>query len=232
MRTLFEEASRRAPCVLFIDELDALGRSRSMGGGGGTEEHDQTLNQLLAMMDGIASRPGVLVIAATNRLAALDSALTRPGRFDRVLQLKLPNEAERLSILQVHAGKTALEDAERVLPGIARRTEGFSGADLSHVVNEAAILAVRAKEDCVKGSHLELAVIEFRASRDTSSGASAGGRGASGAGSGGGGGGQQMEEQLRAWAALLQGLGDGGQGGQGTGGSWAGVGGGSVEDNE
>ena len=145
VRTLFDEAARRAPCVLFIDELDALGSSRSGRSGGGTEEHDQTLNQLLAMMDGISARPGVLVIAATNRLSSLDSALTRPGRFDRILQLQLPDEAARLAILAVHAKRTQLHEADRVLPGIAKVTDGFSGADLAHVVNEAAIFAVRSQ---------------------------------------------------------------------------------------
>jgi ATP-dependent Zn protease len=198
--------------VLFIDEMDALGSSRSgRGGGGGTEEHDQTLNQLLAMMDGIASRPGVLVIGATNRLSALDSALTRPGRFDRILQLPLPDEAARQAILAVHCRRTKLaEPAARVLPAIARATPHFSGADLAHVVNEAAILAVRGQEEAVSAVHLEQAVREFKEQRNSSRATGATSHGATSHGQGGPGDAEQqeaMERQLRMWASLLQGLG-------------------------
>ena len=180
VRSLFEDAARHAPCVLFIDELDAIGSSRSARGlSGGSEEHDQTLNQLLALMDGLGSSPGILVMAATNRLTALDPALTRPGRFDRVLQLTLPDEDARMQILRVHAAKTALEhgsgngggksggggQTDAMLRRIARETSGFSGAELAGVVNEAAIAAVRAGDEAVRSSHLERAVAEFKLAR-------------------------------------------------------------------
>ena len=180
VRSLFEDAARHAPCVLFIDELDAIGSSRSARGlSGGSEEHDQTLNQLLALMDGLGSSPGILVMAATNRLTALDPALTRPGRFDRVLQLTLPDEDARMQILRVHAAKTALENGsgngggksggggqtDAILRRIARETSGFSGAELAGVVNEAAIAAVRAGDEAVRSSHLERAVAEFKVAR-------------------------------------------------------------------
>lgn len=159
VRTLFDDAARRAPCVLFIDEIDALGSTRARGSGG-NEEHDQTLNQLLAQMDGIATSEGVLVVGATNRLSALDPALTRPGRFDRVLKLSLPHEKSRLEILRVHARHTPLEPAvlEHGLPAAARRTAGLSGAELANVVNEAAISAVREGQPRVGAAHFEAAV--------------------------------------------------------------------------
>ena len=146
----FKSAPPRVPEDLPA-QIDALGSKRRGGAAaGGNEEHDQTLNQLLALMDGIGSSPGVLVIAATNRLAALDPALTRPGRFDRILTLSLPDEAARLAILRVHAAKTPLEAAERVLPRVARATAGLSGAELAHLVNEAAIGAVRDGDSVVR----------------------------------------------------------------------------------
>ena len=190
VRTLFEDAARRAPCVLFIDELDALGAARNRAGSGGSDEHDHTLNQLLAMMDGIGSSSGVLVMGATNRLAALDPALTRPGRFDRVLQLKLPNEAGRLAILQVHAARTPCEASRVVLPRVAAATEGFSGAELANLVNEAAIGAARVGDSHIRASHFDAALHTFRLTRET--------RPSSGVG-------LSTEQQLRACAALLQG---------------------------
>ena len=205
VRSLFEEASRRSPCVLFIDELDALGASRSArGGGGGSEEHDQTLNQLLALMDGMASNQGVLVMAATNRLAALDPALTRPGRFDRVLQLALPDEAARLAILKVHAARTALEgerpEHERVLKKVAKQTVGFSGAELANIINEAAISAVREGDALVRSRHLEQAVAGFKSAR---------GRGPSqptneAGGSGDGGGPQGLQPAMEVMQELMR----------------------------
>ena len=179
VRSLFDEAARRAPCVLFIDELDAIGTARSARGGGGSDEHDHTLNQLLASMDGMGAVAGVLVMGATNRLGALDPALTRPGRFDRVLTLELPDETGRLEILRVHASRAPLERPEAVLPAVAARTAGCSGAELANLVNEAAICAVRANDTAVRGEHFEAALSSFLASRagtyDASRRADAGG---------------------------------------------------------
>ena len=125
VRTLFDEAARRAPCVVFIDELDAVGGARS-GRGGGSEEHEHTLNQLLAAMDGVTSTARVIVMGATNRLKALDAALVRPGRFDRVLTLQLPDEAGRRDVLAVHARRAPLEEREGTLRAVAARTAGWS----------------------------------------------------------------------------------------------------------
>lgn len=229
VRSLFEEARRAAPCVLFIDELDALGSSRNMRGGGGSEEHDQTLNQLLAMMDGMGSTPGVLVMAATNRLVALDPALTRPGRFDRVLQLELPDEADRLAILKVHVSKTSMETctaaaAEALLTRLARQTTGFSGAELANIVNEAAINAVRAGEASVRGEHLEQAVTDFKASRAPPE------ERAQPHSNGGGKRADQMREELAQGLAMLQAMGL--APGRGPARQAAAGGGGSIEENE
>ena len=180
VRNLFDEATRRAPCVVFIDELDALGSARSRGGGGGCEEHDHALNQLLAQMDGIGSAANVLVIGATNRLSALDPALTRPGRFDRVLQLSLPDEASRLAILRVHAGRTPLARPEEVLPRVARATAGFSGAELANLVNEAAIGAARAGEARVSSEHYGEALRVYKESRVAKAGSDCVGLGGGG----------------------------------------------------
>jgi len=167
VRSLFEEAERRAPCVLFIDELDALGGRRSAGGHG-SEEHEHTLNQLLAQMDGFGSSARVLVIGATNRLSALDPALVRPGRFDRVLQLPLPDEAARIQILRVHARRTVLEESEELLKHVARASGGLSGAELENLVNEAAISAVRHERLHVTRSDFDAVLAEYRQSRGQS----------------------------------------------------------------
>jgi cell division protease FtsH len=142
VRDLFEQAKANAPCIVFIDEIDAVGRSRGAGLGGGNDEREQTLNQLLTEMDGFEGNTGIIIIAATNRPDVLDAALLRPGRFDRQVVVDRPDYAGRREILQVHArGKTLAKDVD--LDKIARRTPGFTGADLSNLLNEAAILAAR-----------------------------------------------------------------------------------------
>lgn len=142
VRDLFEQAKSNAPCIVFIDEIDAVGRQRGAGLGGGNDEREQTLNQLLTEMDGFEGNTGIIIIAATNRPDVLDSALLRPGRFDRQVVVDRPDYAGRLEILNVHArGKTLAQDVD--LEKIARRTPGFTGADLSNLLNEAAILAAR-----------------------------------------------------------------------------------------
>ncbi|NJP11555.1 MAG: ATP-dependent metallopeptidase FtsH/Yme1/Tma family protein [Leptolyngbyaceae cyanobacterium RU_5_1] len=142
VRDLFEQAKANAPCIVFIDEIDAVGRQRGAGLGGGNDEREQTLNQLLTEMDGFEGNTGIIIIAATNRPDVLDAALLRPGRFDRQVVVDRPDYAGRLEILRVHArGKTLAKDVD--LEKIARRTPGFTGADLSNLLNEAAILAAR-----------------------------------------------------------------------------------------
>ncbi|MEL7034213.1 MAG: ATP-dependent zinc metalloprotease FtsH3 [Cyanobacteria bacterium J06592_8] len=142
VRDLFEQAKANAPCIVFIDEIDAVGRQRGAGLGGGNDEREQTLNQLLTEMDGFEGNTGIIIIAATNRPDVLDAALMRPGRFDRQVVVDRPDYAGRLEIMQVHArGKTLSKDVD--LEKIARRTPGFTGADLSNLLNEAAILAAR-----------------------------------------------------------------------------------------
>ncbi|NEO23455.1 MULTISPECIES: ATP-dependent zinc metalloprotease FtsH3 [unclassified Moorena] len=142
VRDLFEQAKNNAPCIVFIDEIDAVGRQRGAGLGGGNDEREQTLNQLLTEMDGFEGNTGIIIIAATNRPDVLDAALLRPGRFDRQVVVDRPDYAGRLEILNVHArGKTLAKDVD--LEKIARRTPGFTGADLSNLLNEAAILAAR-----------------------------------------------------------------------------------------
>jgi cell division protease FtsH len=142
VRDLFEQAKSHAPCIVFIDEIDAVGRQRGAGLGGGNDEREQTLNQLLTEMDGFEGNTGIIIIAATNRPDVLDAALLRPGRFDRQVVVDRPDYAGRLEILKVHArGKTLAKDVD--LERIARRTPGFTGADLSNLLNEAAILAAR-----------------------------------------------------------------------------------------
>jgi cell division protease FtsH len=142
VRDLFEQAKSNAPCIVFIDEIDAVGRQRGAGLGGGNDEREQTLNQLLTEMDGFEGNTGIIIIAATNRPDVLDAALLRPGRFDRQVVVDRPDFAGRLEILGVHArGKTLGQDVD--LEKIARRTPGFTGADLSNLLNEAAILAAR-----------------------------------------------------------------------------------------
>ncbi len=142
VRDLFEQAKSNAPCIVFIDEIDAVGRQRGAGLGGGNDEREQTLNQLLTEMDGFEGNTGIIIIAATNRPDVLDAALLRPGRFDRQVVVDRPDYAGRREILNVHArGKTLAKDVD--LEKIARRTPGFTGADLANLLNEAAILAAR-----------------------------------------------------------------------------------------
>ncbi len=156
VRDLFETGRKNAPCILFIDELDAVGRSRGSGLGGGHDEREQTLNQILVEMDGFSSDPGVIVIAATNRPDVLDPALLRPGRFDRQVVVDLPDVQERLDILRIHSKKVKSEgdiDLER----IAKATPGSSGADLANLVNEAALFAARDKRETVSMADYEKA---------------------------------------------------------------------------
>ncbi|MEB3271300.1 MAG: ATP-dependent zinc metalloprotease FtsH3 [Synechococcus sp.] len=142
VRDLFEQAKKNAPCIVFIDEIDAVGRQRGAGLGGGNDEREQTLNQLLTEMDGFEGNSGIIIVAATNRPDVLDSALMRPGRFDRQVVVDRPDYAGRLQILGVHArGKTLAKDVD--LDKVARRTPGYTGADLANLLNEAAILAAR-----------------------------------------------------------------------------------------
>lgn len=142
VRDLFEQAKSNAPCIVFIDEIDAVGRQRGAGLGGGNDEREQTLNQLLTEMDGFEGNTGIIIIAATNRPDVLDAALLRPGRFDRQIVVDRPDYGGRVEILRVHArGKTLAKDVD--IERIARRTPGFTGADLSNLLNEAAILAAR-----------------------------------------------------------------------------------------
>jgi len=142
VRDLFENAKKNAPCIVFIDEIDAVGRQRGAGLGGGNDEREQTLNQLLTEMDGFEGNTGIIIVAATNRPDVLDAALMRPGRFDRQVVVDRPDYSGRLQILEVHArGKTLAKDVD--LDKVARRTPGFTGADLSNLLNEAAILAAR-----------------------------------------------------------------------------------------
>ncbi|MBD1192707.1 ATP-dependent zinc metalloprotease FtsH3 [Vulcanococcus sp. Clear-D1] len=142
VRDLFEQAKKNAPCIVFIDEIDAVGRQRGAGLGGGNDEREQTLNQLLTEMDGFEGNTGIIIVAATNRPDVLDAALMRPGRFDRQVVVDRPDYAGRLQILGVHArGKTLAKDVD--LDKIARRTPGYTGADLANLLNEAAILAAR-----------------------------------------------------------------------------------------
>lgn len=144
VRDLFDKAKENSPCIIFIDEIDAVGRQRGGGMAGGNDEREQTLNQMLVEMDGFAGNPGVIVMAATNRIDVLDDALLRPGRFDRRVLVDLPNYTGRIAILKVHArGKPLAPDVD--IEGIARRTPGFSGAQLQNLLNEAAIFAARKK---------------------------------------------------------------------------------------
>ncbi|WP_434984054.1 ATP-dependent zinc metalloprotease FtsH [Vreelandella zhaodongensis] len=156
VRDMFEQAKKQAPCIIFIDEIDAVGRSRGAGMGGGNDEREQTLNQLLVEMDGFEANEGVIVIAATNRPDVLDPALLRPGRFDRQVTVGLPDIRGREHILGVHLRKVPL--ADDVKPQlIARGTPGFSGADLANLVNEAALFAARRNKRLVAMEELELA---------------------------------------------------------------------------
>jgi cell division protease FtsH len=157
VRDLFEQAKENAPAIVFIDEIDAVGRHRGAGMGGGHDEREQTLNQLLVEMDGFDVRGGVILIAATNRPDVLDPALLRPGRFDRQIQVDAPDLSGRRQILQVHSRGKPLED-DIDLTSVARRTPGFSGADLANVLNEAALLAARSGKKSIGDEELDEAI--------------------------------------------------------------------------
>ncbi len=154
VRDLFEQAKKNAPCIIFIDEIDAVGRKRGIGIGGGHDEREQTLNQLLVEMDGFESKDGIIVIAATNRPDILDPALLRPGRFDRQITIPLPDVKGRLEILKIHAkNKPLAEDVD--LEIIAKSTPGFSGADLENLLNEAALIAAKKNKEKIDMEDLE-----------------------------------------------------------------------------
>lgn len=157
VRDLFKKAKENAPCIIFIDEIDAVGRQRGVGIGGGNDEREQTLNQMLTEMDGFEGNSGVIVIAATNRADVLDQALLRPGRFDRQISVDLPTVKGRLGILEVHAkSKKLAEDISMEM--IARRTPGFSGADLANLLNEAAILTARRRKEAITMDEIDSAI--------------------------------------------------------------------------
>ena len=154
VRDMFQQAKRNAPCLIFIDEIDAVGRQRGTGLGGGHDEREQTLNQLLTEMDGFGANEGIIIIAATNRPDVLDPALLRPGRFDRQVTVNLPDVKGREEILAVHAKNKILADGI-TLKNLAKRTPGFSGADLENLLNEAALLAVRRNKDEITMSEID-----------------------------------------------------------------------------
>jgi cell division protease FtsH len=157
VRDLFKKAKENAPCIVFIDEIDAVGRQRGTGIGGGNDEREQTLNQLLTEMDGFEGNSGIIIIAATNRADVLDQALLRPGRFDRQIMVDPPDAKGRLEILQVHArDKKMVEEVS--LETIARRTPGFTGADLANLLNEAAILTARRRKEGITMTEVDDAV--------------------------------------------------------------------------
>ena len=154
VRDMFKEAKRNAPCLIFIDEIDAVGRQRGSGIGGGHDEREQTLNQLLTEMDGFGANEGIIIIAATNRPDVLDPALLRPGRFDRQVTVNLPDVKGREEILGVHAKNKILAEGI-TLKNLAKRTPGFSGADLENLLNEAALLAVRRDKNEITMSEID-----------------------------------------------------------------------------
>jgi len=156
VRDLFDQAKKTAPCIIFIDEIDAVGRHRGAGLGGGHDEREQTLNQLLVEMDGFEGKEGVIIIAATNRPDVLDPALLRPGRFDRQIVVPVPDVKGRIEILKVHSKSIPLSD-DVELEKIARGTPGFSGADLANLINEAALLAARTSKEKVDMADFEFA---------------------------------------------------------------------------
>jgi cell division protease FtsH len=157
IRDLFKKASENTPCIVFIDEIDAVGRERGAGIGGGNDEREQTLNQLLTEMDGFKENKGVIVVGATNRVDILDAALLRPGRFDRQITVGLPDRLGRIGILKVHAKNKPL-DKDVSLVQLANRTPGFSGADLANLLNEAAILATRYNKDSISKKEVNEAI--------------------------------------------------------------------------
>ena len=157
VRDLFKKAKENAPCIVFIDEIDAVGRQRGTGIGGGNDEREQTLNQLLTEMDGFEGNTGIIVIAATNRADILDSALLRPGRFDRQVAVEVPDFKGRLAILNVHARNKKI-DKTVSLETIARRTPGFSGADLANLLNEAAILTARKRKSSITLNEIDTSI--------------------------------------------------------------------------
>ncbi len=162
VRDLFKEAKEHTPCIVFIDEIDAVGRQRNNSGTGGNDEREQTLNQLLVEMDGFDKQTNIVVIAATNRPDVLDPALLRPGRFDRQVMLDKPDIRGRLAILEVHAqGKPFAEDV--TMTNLARQTVGFSGADLANLLNEAALLAARRGQDVICKPELDEAILRIMA---------------------------------------------------------------------
>jgi cell division protease FtsH len=165
VRDMFEQGKKSAPCIIFIDEIDAVGRSRFSGIGGGHDEREQTLNALLVEMDGFDTQEGIIIIAATNRPDVLDPALLRPGRFDRQIVVDLPNLEGREAILKIHARKVKL-DASVELRNIARGTPGFSGADLANLMNEAALLAARRGAETITEKDLEEARDKVRWGRE------------------------------------------------------------------
>ncbi len=154
VRDMFQQAKRNAPCLIFIDEIDAVGRQRGTGLGGGHDEREQTLNQLLTEMDGFGANEGIIIMAATNRPDVLDPALLRPGRFDRQVTVNLPDVREREEILAVHAKNKTLAEGV-TLENLAKRTPGFSGADLENLLNEAALLAVRRNKTKITMSEID-----------------------------------------------------------------------------
>ena len=157
VRDMFKKARLTAPCIIFIDEIDAVARQRGTGLGGGHDEREQTLNQLLVEMDGFENNSGIIVLAATNRIDVLDPALLRPGRFDRQIDVNLPDLKGRVDILKVHSrNKTLASDVN--LEAVAKKTPGFSGAELENVMNEAAILSVRNKHDKISSSDIDEAI--------------------------------------------------------------------------
>ncbi|CRH46844.1 Cell division protein [Chlamydia trachomatis] len=157
VRDMFEDARKHAPAIIFIDELDAVGRSRGAGIGGGNDEREQTLNQLLVEMDGIKENSGVLIMAATNRTDVLDPALLRPGRFDRTITVGLPDIKEREAILKLHSRGKRIDNSINFAQ-LARRTPGFSGAQLENVINEASLLSVREKTEFITLDQIDEAI--------------------------------------------------------------------------
>ena len=154
VRDMFKQAKQSAPCLIFIDEIDAVGRQRGTGLGGGHDEREQTLNQLLTEMDGFGANEGIIIIAATNRPDVLDPALLRPGRFDRQVTVSLPDQKEREAILKVHAKDKTFDDGVN-LENISKRTPGFSGADLENLLNESALLAVRRNKTAISMDEID-----------------------------------------------------------------------------